>query len=198
MKTKAAQHQKELDLYRYGSAIDRRQNITEYCKKHIVKDKYLQEANANVGRNEQLVYFDFAHSLLFCQMQKVGSSTWNTILLRIRDIKNVPHYQSEESELGVPASRKRHFLRDTMYNLPPNFSVNAAISRLVSFAFVRHPFSRLLSAYNSKIKTVIDRSDRYFNEDIAKIQNDIITRYRKPASLLPQPPPTPTTANCSL
>ena len=192
LKTKAAQHQKELDFYRYGSTIDRRQNVSEYCKKHLVKDEYLREANANVGRNEQLVYFDFAHSLLFCQMQKVGSSTWNTILLRIRDIKNVPHYQSEEGELGVPASRKRHFLRDTMYNLPPNFSVDAAISRLVSFVFVRHPFSRLVSAYNSKIKTVIDRSDRYFNEDIAKIQNDIITRYRKPTNVLPQPPPTPT------
>ena len=33
LKTKAAQHQKELDFYRYGSTIDRRQNVSEYCKK---------------------------------------------------------------------------------------------------------------------------------------------------------------------
>ena len=184
--------QEELDNERYGTKIDKRQNITNYCRKHMAKNPFLQRANSRVGLKTQLVYFDFAHSFLFCQMQKVGSSTWNTILLRIRDIKNVRRYQSEESELGVVASRKRHFLRDTMYNLPNGFNLSDVKSRLVAFTFTRHPYSRLVSAYNSKIKTIIKRNDKFFNEDIARIQNTILSQYRKSSSMSDPPYPTPT------
>ena len=114
LKTSAHTQQKIVDNERYGSQTDRRHNVSQYCSEHMATNNYLREANANVGRNTQLVYFDFAHSFLFCQIQKVGSSTWNTIMLRIRDIKNVRHYQAIEKELGISASRKRHFLRDTM------------------------------------------------------------------------------------
>ena len=191
LKTSANLQQKLVDNDRSGSETDRRHNVSQYCSEHMTKNKYLREANSNVGRNTQLVYFDFAHSFLFCQMQKVGSSTWNTILLRIRDVKNAQHYQAMESELGVAASRKRHFLRDTMYNIPQGFSLEDAQSRLVAFIFTRHPFSRLVSAYNSKIKTITNRNDKFYNEDIANIQSSILRRYRKDPGISDPPYPTP-------
>jgi hypothetical protein len=191
LKTSAQKQQKLVDNERYGSETDRRHNISQYCSEHMTKDKYLRDANANVGRNTQLVYFDFEHSFLFCQIQKVGSSTWNSILLKIRDVKNAQYYQEMESKLGVAASRKRHFLRDTMYNIPQGFSLRDAQSRLVAFTFTRNPFSRLVSAYNSKIKTIVSRNDKFYNEDIANIQSSILRRYRKVPGVSDPPYPTP-------
>ena len=191
LKLNARKYQQIVDKERYGSSIDKRQNITDYCAKNIEENVYLKEANENVGRSQQLVYFDFAHSFLFCQMQKIGSSTWNRILLRIRDIKNVQQYQEDESKLGVIASRKRHFLRDTMYNLPNGFSLHQVLPRLVTFTFTRHPFSRLVSAYNSKIRTVLSPSDKYYNEDIAIIQRNILRKFRQTSTSLDRPYPTP-------
>ena len=191
LKALARDYQQKIDQERYGSHVSKRQNITDYCHQHIDQDDILKEANENVGRTTQLVYFDFAHSFLFCQMQKVGSSTWNRILLRIREIKNVQQYQEEESKLGVVASRKRHFLRDTMYNLPNGFDLDNVLPRLVSFTFTRHPFSRLVSAYNSKIRKIVDPSDKYYNKDIAIIQSNILQRYRTFSTAKDPPYPTP-------
>lgn len=191
LKKIAHMQQRLVDRARSGTTTDRRHTVSQYCREHMHKNKHLREANTNVGRNTQLVYFDFAHSFLFCQMQKVGSSTWNTILLRIRDIKNVQNYQVLESELGVVSSRKRHFLRDTMYNIPQGFSLKDAQSRLVAFIFTRHPFSRLVSAYNSKIKTIVDNNDKFYNEEIANIQRTILHRYRKVPGISDTPYPAP-------
>ena len=191
LKLNARQHQQIVDKERYGSSIDKNQNITKYCARNFEENIYLKEANENVGRSQQLVYFDFAHSFLFCQMQKIGSSTWNRILLRIRNIQNVQQYQEDESNLGVKASRKRHFLRDTMYNLPNGFSLHQVLPRLVTFTFTRHPFSRLVSAYNSKIRTVLSPSDKYYNEDVAIIQRNILRKFRQSSTSLDTPYPTP-------
>ena len=49
LKLNARKYQQIVDKERYGSSIDKRQNITDYCAKNIEENVYLKEANENVG-----------------------------------------------------------------------------------------------------------------------------------------------------
>ena len=46
----------------------------------------------------------------------------------------------------------RGIMRETMYHKPKDISLQEANALLVTFAFTRHPFNRLVSAYDDKLK----------------------------------------------
>ena len=75
----------------------------------------------------------------------------------------------------------RPFVRDTMYHKPKDISLKHANSMLVTFAFRRHPFSRLVSSYNDKMKHKKWHLKQHvigLGEDIKVLRSDILKEYR--------------------
>ena len=54
--------------------------------------------------------------------------------------------------MGLKDDEVRPWLRDTLFHKPKDVSLKHANNMLVTFAFTRHPFSRLVSSYNDKMK----------------------------------------------
>ena len=84
----------------------------------------------------------------FCNIQ-IGSSTWTDHLLKIRGIN-----KTQLLEHKIIQTVNRLFLMQTTYNKPRDISLNQANNMLVTFAFTRHPFSRLVSSYYNKVARV--------------------------------------------
>jgi len=93
---------------------------------------------------------------------KVGSSTWDNHLLSIRGIPEMAKAKGEalvnlQSKIGdVFGCTKlgciRDLVRQNLYHLPEGVKVSNARKALVTFAFVRHPFERLVSMCSDKFR----------------------------------------------
>ena len=59
-------------------------------------------------------------------------------------------------------SSNRDFIAESIYNLPNGISLQVANEMLVTFAFTRHPFRRLVSAYYSKFHRRMSRKPANF------------------------------------
>ena len=71
-------------------------------------------------------------------------------LLNIRGLND--SYLKSLQSLMWDLGERRPFLQDTLYKKPKSVSLEKANEMLLTFAFTRQPFSRLVSAYNDKIK----------------------------------------------
>ena len=75
----------------------------------------------------------------------------------------------------------RPFIRDTLYHKPKDITLKHANNMLVTFAFTRHPFTRLVSSYNDKIKHHKWNLNKHIiglGEDIRALRDAIIKEYR--------------------
>jgi hypothetical protein len=52
---------------------------------------------------------------------------------------------------NITMTNSRQFIKKRLFFLPNDVSVVDANSRLLSFSFVRHPFARIVSAYNDQM-----------------------------------------------
>ncbi|XP_072166526.1 carbohydrate sulfotransferase 10-like [Diadema setosum] len=79
------------------------------------------------------------YKLLYCDIPKVGSTSWKRFFLDLHGHKEKgnPHVLTE-----------RHF--KTLSNLP-RVAAQQALAEYTSFVFVRNPYSRLLSAFINKM-----------------------------------------------
>ena len=90
----------------------------------------------------------------------MGSSTWTQHLLNIRGLdKKYIEFERSFITNNYPNNpnnpnghNARGLMRETMYHKPSYISLQEVNAMLVTFAFTRHPFNRLVSAYNDKIK----------------------------------------------
>lgn len=124
------------------------EHVKDYCTKEMAKNYYLRYYNEHAEDEDTTqvdgthLYFDFYYAFLYCQIAKAGSSTWTEHLLNIRGIK-ATQYQA----VGT-----RGKLRNKVYHKDKDFSFREANDMLVTFAFTRHPFTRLASSYHNRIK----------------------------------------------
>ena len=97
-------------------------------------------------------------SLLYCWIHKVASSSWNRIFFELNNMA-VP----EDSDLH---SASHHFRPKDDVALRDLFAKST-----VSFAFVRHPFERLVSVYRDKFElaTETEMRELLFKHYAAKI-----------------------------
>ena len=74
----------------------------------------------------------------------------------------------------------RPFIRDTLYPKPRDISLKNANDLLMTFAFIRNPFNRLVSAYNDKLKRNQwnKHTEWGFSEDVQRTRNIIIKKFR--------------------
>lgn len=71
------QQVKAVARHRYLQRINR---VRNYCLHHQ-NDSILQEINGHSKWNQDL-WYDYKHQLLYCQINKVGSSTWMNHLFK--------------------------------------------------------------------------------------------------------------------
>ncbi|XP_045612542.1 carbohydrate sulfotransferase 8 [Procambarus clarkii] len=128
-------------------------------------------------------------NLVWCQMSKVASTTWMVNFLRLA------HYRENDPTLSHLPPKEREaaqfeesqFLDVNMHTIvyrffpAPDTTVmrDAVFREALRVIIVRHPFSRLLSAYRDKLTTL---SPRPLMFNFRQLQLDIISRYRSSGS----------------
>ena len=90
------------------------------------------------------------YSLLYCWIHKAASSSWSRIFF-------------EASNMTVPEDGWLHGA-SPIFRPEVNVSLNDLFANsTVSFAFVRHPFERLVSAYRDKFELATEPDQKYFS-----------------------------------
>nr|XP_027235969.1 carbohydrate sulfotransferase 10-like [Penaeus vannamei] len=129
--------------------------------------------------------WDLRHkpSIVWCPTYKVASTTWmrNFLLLGRFNEHNprIPrNLSAEERERRrfKPKYGATHGAAFAMYGRPPTAAARArALRESVRLIIVRHPFTRLLSAYRDKMAKRVPRPRKFRYEDL---QRHIVATYR--------------------
>merc|ERR1719500_2638042 len=113
--------------------LERRVRVAQTC----VRERILERADRNT------FLYDPEHRLLFCRNAKVGTSTWLQHFLSLADL---PEEEEEIVQHRLHAEVPRLFSVE-----PRDPSIPLLAQATISFSMVRHPFERLVSAYQSKV-----------------------------------------------
>jgi len=124
--------------------------------------KYGASLRVKVKRAELL--YDPKHDLLFCRNAKVGTTTWLTHFLRLSNLSEA------EKNSTIFSSPKLHKNIPPLFPVPDDVDLRVLAKSSTSFSMVRHPFERLVSAFQDKMVDGTDPS--YFN-----VRNYIIEKY---------------------
>jgi len=116
---------------------DMKKRISRTC------EKYGFSIRPQVKRKNFM--YDPKHNLLYCRIGKVGTTTWLNYFLSLSNLPN-------KSKILVDSSPKLHKRIPPLFKLAPNDpDVRILAQSAVSFSTVRHPFERVVSAYQDKI-----------------------------------------------
>jgi len=112
--------------------------------------------------------YDPAHKLLFCGNAKVYTSTW------------MSHFHQLEAKRDgkILSQKDLQNLIPERFRLPKEITDVARLANnTISFSMVRHPFERLVSAYEDKVNYKSDMKDYAKNGYVANIKASIIREY---------------------
>lgn len=154
---------------------DRRKSVEETCKRYGLGRKADPTGLGKLGLdgegvsyyisrvNWPYMYWDKAHSLVWCKVPKAGSSTWAYNMLKLAGAQ------------GYNKTRMHKLLRDAF----PKVENNKMMHDNFRFMFVRHPFERILSAYRDKLedynRDLVHRDGFYY----ASYGKNIVADYRE-------------------
>jgi len=140
-------------------------NKQKQLKKRIQKtcQKFGPSLRKNIKKSELM--YDPRHELLFCRNAKVGTTTWLTHFLRLSSLsdstKNDTMYSSPKLHKTIPP----------LFPVPDDdLDLRMLAKSTTSFSMVRHPFERLVSAYQDKLVDGADPS--YF-----RVKKHIMEKY---------------------
>ena len=134
----------------------------KYLKTNEMVEKVCMEFN-NQGRTEiqrDSLMVDFDHKIASCLNAKVGSTTWSNYFYMM-----LPNYTRKGLEKKFGNTLFKQEIIRPYYKLPSNIIASLADNlirlrqlknifkrkRVLLFSFVRHPFERLVSAYNDRV-----------------------------------------------
>jgi len=131
-------------------------HIQTICKKY--------DKDVKTHFSHQSFMFDSEHNLLFCRNAKVGTSSWLKNFIMISD-------KTHMLKSGEINGGNLHSTVPKLFKLPTainNYSdFRNLVENSISFSIVRHPFERLVSAYQDK---VIDRRDEHYAYVVMKLK----------------------------
>lgn len=144
---------------------NRRAILKDACRKYHKEPP--RDVAAHMDKNTMLV--DDEHKMMYCFVPKVASTNWKRVFLVLRGIftsTNVSQYTANRSLRKLRTFRS--YKKDDR---------NHILDTYTKFLFVRHPYSRILSAFKNKLSpdTDFERADYWKNT----IGMQIIWRYRR-------------------
>jgi len=122
--------------------LKRKKRVQDVCDRSESEKKRIPLLKDKAMRFFLIV--DDEHKLMYCSVAKVASTTWKKLLMILSGMSNATNYEDVD---GMNAHRSLRRLG--------HYSSKEASYRLRTykkFMFVRQPFERLLSAFNSKLK----------------------------------------------
>lgn len=164
--------QARLDVYR-----ERAQVVGEMCRS---KPELMVPTNINIFT------WDLRHdpNLVWCEISKVASTSWMVNFLRLAhyrendtSLKHLPREEQDAIRFEVhPQNDSLHLRVFRQYPAPNTTQERARVfANALRFIIVRHPFTRLLSAYIDKMTTLTPNPPTF---NFRELQLDIIKRYR--------------------
>jgi len=117
----------------WAGQLERRSRVAEVCAREGLTDQPLRIH----------FLFDSKHRLLFCRNAKVGTTTWLQHFLALSDLP-----QMQKKEIG----QHLHMKVPQLFTFhPEDLPISSLAKTTISFSMVRHPFVRLVSAYENKV-----------------------------------------------
>lgn len=150
----------------------RRKEVLRRVCKNIKHIRYPQKEYA---RSLKYLMVDDKHKVLYCYVSKVGTTTWLSMLSR--DL----HASSNKAPNLLRSQMVRGIRELKSYN--PT-EIRLRLSKYYKFLFVRHPLTRIVSAFRDKLLHDSDQSRRYLprilkytrNIDSSEVNNSLNAR----------------------
>jgi len=117
----------------WDQQLERRARVAETCDR-----EYLSEEAPSIH-----FLYDRKHSLLFCRNAKVGTTTWLEHFLALAELP-----EKKEKTIRQHLHQRVPSLFEVKPEDPP---VSWLVGATISYSMVRHPFVRLVSAYENKV-----------------------------------------------
>ncbi|XP_044040860.1 carbohydrate sulfotransferase 12-like [Siniperca chuatsi] len=137
----------------------RKQLIRETCdgdKEAFSKGKHsLEDMSDNELKN---LIVDDKHGVIYCYVPKVACTNWKRVMFVLNQSK--PYHDP----MSISADLVHRPKQVTLLNSFPRTEMKAKLKHYTKFLFVRHPYVRLISAYQDKFQ----RNDRYFYQNFAR------------------------------
>ncbi|XP_071958364.1 carbohydrate sulfotransferase 11-like [Antedon mediterranea] len=103
---------------------------------------------------------DEKYKLVYCQIPKAASTTWSRVFLYLKGYVDYPHALAL-SRRSVNTAWKSKIPQLHKYSPEKQKEI---LETYTKFMFVRHPFSRLLSAFNDKLKASKNKTTAMQNQ----------------------------------
>ena len=123
-------------LLRLQAACAKHRRRTSIVRRHILEPE-----------SGFFVLWNYEHRLAYCPNAKTGTSTWMHVLLGL-----VPWLPSSSATQDDDWRGRFHAAAQRLFQMPMKWPAGRELFDLLfSFVFVRHPFVRLVSAYQDKV-----------------------------------------------
>ncbi|XP_033105740.1 carbohydrate sulfotransferase 10-like [Anneissia japonica] len=134
-------------------------------KKECKSTHYKRNAHVPVK-----LFIELSHNLMYCPIPKIASSSWKHMLLILGGCLNA----DEQLEQHLMSKHAQNCL--PMFTFNGLFQQNNEMDSYIKFLYVRHPFSRVLSAFKNKLdpKTTLKNAGFWQR----KFGMNIIRKYR--------------------
>lgn len=100
------------------------------------------------------VLWNYEHRLAYCPNAKTGTSTWMHVLLGLVPwLPSTSTTSSQQQQQQNDWRGRFHAAAQRLFQMPMKWPGGKELFDLLfSFVFVRHPFVRLVSAYQDKVR----------------------------------------------
>eukprot|EP00057_Strongylocentrotus_purpuratus_P009380 XP_011663854.1 PREDICTED: carbohydrate sulfotransferase 11 [Strongylocentrotus purpuratus] len=171
--------QVEADRQHFGILQERLARLKEHC--NLVQSPDSKKRDVAKHPPDNLVVNE-EHRIIYCNVPKVGCTNWKSVFLKLAgfDQFNI----SALDHLG-PNAKGRLYL-DYLHKYPNVSQRRFMLQNYTKIVFARHPFTRLLSAFRSKLAPNISfyfhplllGDERLRDQWFKKYGRQIIERYR--------------------
>ena len=142
---------------------ERRQLGEDFCRNHSELEIDLNDLTPKAFHS---IFLDESRKFLLCSIAKIACTNWKRVLIYMTGKSRV---ESPEDIRSDYAHVSPHLVRLSKFSMPEIKHILNTYSKLI---FVRHPFTRVLSAYRNKLA---NKENAVFNLGIGK---KIIRKYR--------------------
>ena len=132
---------------------------SQYERKNFIRNAMCENTTTNnnntrhftVRRKDVIFFVDDEHKVAYCNIPKIGSSTWKMILMT-------------STQLGrrLPKPRGAHDTSELTKRNIRQTTDQSSIANYTKFMIVRHPMDRFLSAYYDKMVQQLHRDDPHY------------------------------------